>query len=173
MGRTLISNIIRIAFVIVLQVLVINRLDLLGGMIFPFIYVHAIIMLPLETPRWLSLLLGFTVGLIVDGFMDTPGFHASACLWLALLMPVVQRFLSPRDGYEFGQRPTVQSMGLRWYLVYAGILILIHHLWLFNIEFFRLSEIFANLGKVVLSSLATLVLLVLFQFLTYAQRARQ
>jgi hypothetical protein len=172
MGRTLISNIIRIAFVIILQVLVINRLDLMGGMIFPFIYIHAILMLPLETPRWLSLLIGFSIGLLVDGFMDTPGFHASACLWLAFLMPVIQGFLSPRDGYDFGQKPTVQSMGLRWYLVYAGILTLIHHLWLFNIEFFRLSEIFSTLGRVALSGLATVLLLVLFQFLTYAQRTR-
>lgn len=173
MGRTLTSNIIRIAFVIILQALVINRLDLMGGIIFPFIYIHAILMLPLETPRWLSLLIGFTIGLVMDGFMDTPGFHASACLWLAFLMPVVQRFISPRDGYDFGQKPTIQSMGLRWFLVYAGILTFIHHLWLFNIEFFRFSEILSTLGRVTVSSLATVILLVLFQFLTYAQRSQQ
>lgn len=173
MGRAVINNIVRIIFVIFLQALVINRLDLMGGLIFPFIYIHAILMLPLETPRWLSLPIGFVIGMIMDGFMNTPGFHASACLWLAFLMPVIQGFLSPRDGYDFGQKPTVQSMGLRWYLVYTSILTFIHHLWLFNIEFFRFSEILSTLARVTVSSLATVLLLVLFQFLTYAQRTRQ
>jgi hypothetical protein len=163
----IINHILRIAFLILLQCLVVNKMLLLDGLILPFVYVFGILMLPFETPRWLLLILGFSIGLIMDYFTGMMGLHASACLFLTFMQPLVQKFLSPREGYDATQRPTVQSMGLGWYLAYAGILVFMHHGWLLFLEVFRLSSFFDTLVHVVLSSLATLIFLTIGQYLIY------
>lgn len=172
MIRLVIRNIIRFGFLILLQGMIVNKVLLLDGSVRPFIYVFALLMLPLETPRWLSMIIGLVTGLIVDAFGNTQGLHASASVMLCFLMPYVQRLLSPREGYEFGLRPTVQDMGLRWYFTYALVLVFLHHLWLFYLEFFKLSEFFSTFARVCLSSLATVLLLVIGQYLIFTQKAR-
>lgn len=172
MIRLIAVNIIRFAFVILLQGVIVNKVLLMEGMVRPFIYVFALLMLPLETPRWLLMIIGLVTGLIVDAFGNTQGLHASACVLMCYLMPYVQRLISPREGYEFGLRPTLQDMGLRWYVTYALILVFVHHLWLFYLEFFKFSEFFSTFARVSLSSLATLLLLVIGQYLIFTQKAR-
>lgn len=56
------SNILRIAFLILLQALVVSRIHLFDGLILPWVYIFGILMLPFETPRWLTLAVGFVVG---------------------------------------------------------------------------------------------------------------
>jgi hypothetical protein len=166
-------NILRILFLVLLQGLVVNRLDLWQGYVLPAVYLFALFMLPVNTPRVLLLLIGFATGALVDAFTNTLGLHASAALLVAFLQPTVQRFLAPRDGYEPGQRPTIKELGLTWYIAYAGILILVHHTWLFFIELMRFTPFFLTLGKILLSSLATLTLLVLGQYLIYSPSERR
>ncbi len=166
-------NIVRIVFLVLLQGLIVNRLDLWQGLVLPSVYLFAILMLPVNTPRLLLLLIGFATGAFVDAFTNTLGLHASASLLVAYFQPHILRFFSPRDGYEAGQRPTVKDLGLTWYLSYAGALVLIHHTWLFFMELMRLTPFFHTLGKILFSSLATLVLLVLGQYLIYSPSERR
>jgi hypothetical protein len=172
MAKTVIRNILRLVFLVLLQALVVNRLQLLDGMMFPMVYLFGLLMLPFNTPKWMLMIVAFLVGLTMDGFSDTPGFHASAALLMTFVQPLVQKILAPREGYEFGQKPTIQSMGLVWYVLFAGILVLIHHLWYFYLEVFRFDNFFHTLGKAALSGIGTLVLLVLGQFLIYTQKPR-
>lgn len=167
MGFTILNNIIRILFLLFLQVLVINRMDLLSGMMLPWLYIFGILMLPFETPKWLSLAVGFSIGFLMDFFTGTLGLHTSACTMLGFLQPQVQRLLSPREGYETTQRPTIQQMGLAWYITYASILTLAHHFWLFYLEVFRFTDFFETFLRVILSTLATLVLMTIGQYLIY------
>ncbi|MFN6378787.1 MAG: rod shape-determining protein MreD [Flavobacteriales bacterium] len=170
MALTVINNIFRILFLILLQNLVVNRMQPLDGLILPWIYIFGILMLPFETPRWLTLLISFAVGWIMDFFSGPPGLHTSACLLLGFLQPLIQRLFSPREGYEINQRPTVQSMGLPWYLTYAGILTLIHHTWLFFMEVLRFSDFFYQLLHIVMSVAATLFLMTIGQYLIYTSK---
>lgn len=167
MIRIVLSNIARFVFLILLQALIVNRINVLDGMILPFVYVFAILMLPIHTPRLLVLVIAFATGLVMDLFTNTAGMHASACLFIGFIQPYVLRLMSPREGYEFGQKPTIQSMGFRWYLIYAGVLVFIHHFVLFNIEYFRLSGILYNIATILLSSLGTLILMVIGQYLIF------
>lgn len=171
MGLTLIKNIIRISFLILLQCLVVNRMQIFDGLILPWIYIFGILMLPFETPRWLTLLVGFTVGFIMDYFTGPIGLNTTACVTLAYLQPQVQRLLSPREGYEITQRPTIQRMGLTWYLTYAGILTFTHHTWLFFFEVMRFTDFFYQVFHILLSSLATLVLMTIGQYLIYTSKS--
>lgn len=170
MFLTVINNIIRIAFVILLQVLIVNRMQAFDGLMLPWVYIFGLLMLPFETPRWLVLLTGFMIGWCMDLLSGPPGLHTSATLFLAFLQPVVQKLFSPREGYEVNQRPTVQSMGLPWYLTYAGILVFAHHFWLYFLEVFRFSDFFYQMLHVITSAIATLVLMTIGQYLIYTSK---
>lgn len=170
MALTIIKNIIRIAFLILLQVLVVNRMQAFDGLVLPMIYIFGVLMLPFETPRWLVLVIGFVVGWLMDLFSGPPGLHTSATLLLAFLQPVIQKIFSPREGYEVTQRPTVQSMGLPWYLTYAGILTFAHHFWLFFMEVFRFSDFFYQMLHIIASTVATLLLMTIGQYLIFTSK---
>jgi hypothetical protein len=77
----------------------------------------------------------------------------------------VLRFIAPREGYEAEATPSVKDMSFNWFLVYAGVLILLHHLMLFYTEVFRFSELLSTLMRVLLSSVTTLALVIMCQFL--------
>ena len=166
------KNIFRFFFLVLLQVLIIKNIEL-GRFINPFLYVLFILMLPLNTPNWLALIISFLLGLTVDMFYDTMGMHAAACVFMAYARSGVLKLFSPRDGYEFGTQPTIQYLGLPWFLSYAGILILLHHCVLFFIEVFRFSEFFSTLARIILSSLFTFMLVVTSQFFFYRKKQQQ
>lgn len=173
MLQTIIVNIVRIIFLILLQSLVVSRMQLFDGMIFPWIYIFGILMIPFETPRWLTLAIAFVVGMLMDYFTGPIGLHTSACVVLGYMQPIVQKLLAPREGYDLTQRPTVQRMGLAWYLTYGGVLTLVHHSWFFFMEVFRFSDFFYQVLHILLSSLATIILMTIGQYLIYSSKSTQ
>lgn len=172
MINEVLRNIIRLLILILVQVLIINNIEL-GRFINPFIYVLFLIVLPFETPKWLLLVSAFLLGITIDMFQDTHGMHAAACVFMAYVRPGVLKLFSPREGYEFGTQPTIQYLGVPWFLSYSGILILLHHLVLFYIEIFRFSEFFSTLLRVIISSLFTLLLVVVSQYLFNRKKEQQ
>lgn len=164
-----IRNIIRFILLVGAQILIINNIEL-GRFINPFLYVLFIIILPFEAPKWLVLLSAFLIGITIDMFSDTGGMHAAACVFMGFIRPGVLKLFSPRDGYEFGTQPTVQYLGVPWFLSYAGILILSHHLILFYVEIFRFSEFFSTFFRVIVSSFFTLFLVIVTQYLFYRKK---
>jgi hypothetical protein len=132
-----------------------------------------IIVLPFETPKWVLLFSAFIMGITIDMFYDTAGMHAAACVFIAYIRPGVLKLFSPRDGYEFGTQPTIQHLGIPWFLSYSGILIVLHHLILFYIEIFRFSEFFSTLFRVITSSIFTILLVVISQYLFYRKKEQE
>jgi len=167
----IIRNIIRFILLVLVQVLIIKNIEL-GRFINPFLYVLFIIVLPFETPKWLLLTSAFLLGISIDMFYDTAGMHAAATVFMAYIRPGVLKLFSPRDGYEFGTQPTIQYLGIPWFLSYAGILISLHHLVLFYIEVFRFSEFFSTFFRVIVSSIFTILLVVVTQYL-FNRKAEQ
>ncbi len=151
---------------ILLQGLILNNVEL-GGFVVPLLYVFFILSLPFETPSWLVLILGFVLGVATDSFASTLGMHASATVFLAFCRHYVLKLTAPRGGYDFGAKPSVQDLGVTWYLFYAGVLILLHHLFLFYIESFKLSQFFFTFGRALASAFFTLVLVMVVQLFTY------
>ncbi len=172
MLNEIIRNIIRFILLVAVQVLIINNIEL-GRFINPFLYILFIIILPFETPKWLVLLSAFLIGITVDMFTDTGGMHAAACVFMGYIRPGILKLFSPRDGYEFGTQPTVQYLGIPWFLSYAGILVFAHHLILFYIEIFRFSEFFSTLLRVIISSIFTLLLVIVTQYLFYRKKNQE
>lgn len=167
MVNEIIRNVGRFLLLVFVQGLILNDINLLQGMAIPYVYILFLLMLPMETPRWLELILGLILGLSVDMFTNTIGIHASACVFLAFLRPVYLSAIAPRDGYEFGQQPTISDQGLSWFLKYASVLILAHHFWLFYVEIYSFKGFFTTFTRVILSSAFTLIIIVLTQYLIF------
>jgi rod shape-determining protein MreD len=169
MIQEILKNGFRFIIFILLQVTIIKHLEI-GRFINPFIYVIFIIMLPIETGKTLVMLLAFLAGLTVDIFYNTPGINIAACVFTAYCRPFVLNVLSQRSEFETTASPTLQSMGLNWMVGYAGTLIVLHHTLLFFLEMFSLSSFFNTVLKIILSSAATLILVVLSQSFIHRRR---
>ena len=146
------------------QVLVFNNLQL-GGYINAFPYIYLILILPINLGRVPLLFIGFFLGLTVDVFSNTGGIHAAATTLIAFYRPLFLQAQSPREGYEVHAVPRIRTFGAVWFFLYATLLTFIHHFALFYLEVFRFSEFFHTLLKALLSSVITLVLILLIEFL--------
>jgi len=154
----------RFIFLLLVQVVVLNNIQF-SGYINPFVYIMFIMMLPVRLPKGLLLVIAFFTGLVVDMFSNTMGMHAAACVFMAFTRPTILKLIAPRDGYEAESSPSARELGFTWFLIYAAALTLIHHFVLFYIEVFRFSEFFSTLIRVVLSSIATLITIMISQYL--------
>lgn len=135
-----------------------------------FIYVGFILLLPFSTPPILLISLAFISGLIIDIFYDTIGINAAACVLVAYIRPYIINLLTPKGGYDKGVDVTVQTLGFQWLVSYAAIIIFIHHLTLFILELWGIKLFFNLLGKTVVSTLFTLFVFILFQYLLLKPR---
>jgi len=153
-------------FMILLQGLVFNQIQF-SGLVYPMVYSIAIIMLPVETSLILSIAIALLLGVSIDMFSDTFGLHTSSTLLLAYIRPSILKVLRPRDGYDNVLLLSIHDMGKTWFLAFSGILIGIHNLWFFTFELLRFDLIFTIILKTLLSTLVTLFIVVLLQYLLY------
>lgn len=160
---------IRFVGLVLVQGLILKNLEA-GYLINPFLYVLFILSLPFELPAWIGLLLAFALGFFVDIFYGTMGMHMAACTMMGWARPAILKFMNPRDGYEFGMQPTIQDMGRMWFISYAAILIFVHHFILFYLEIFSFREVWLTFVRVLVSTSATLLLVIITQFLFYRKR---
>ncbi len=151
---------------VILQILVFNNILILRT-ISPFFYILFILLLPFETNRSVMMLLAFVLGLTIDAFNNTLGVHAAASVLLAYIRPGILSLISSRETLESASEPRVANMSLQWFTGYTAILVVIHHLFLFLIEAFTFQGILFTLLRAVLSSVFTIILIVLSQFLIF------
>ena len=79
MNNLIFKNITRFILLVLVQVIVLNKINFLGY-INPYIYILFIILFPIKNNRVLFIFLGFLLGLTVDLFLDSGGVHAAACV---------------------------------------------------------------------------------------------
>ncbi len=161
MSNVVFANIIRFVAILLLQGLILKRAAYgWVGPIFihPVVYPLFFILLPLRTPRPLLLLLAFALGLGVDVFYDSWGVHAGASVFSANLRSWVLGKLEPRGGYNVNFSPTQVRMGSRWFYSYAGIMMAIHLLAYYGLDYF--SPYF--LGQILIKSLFSFIQSMIF-----------
>jgi rod shape-determining protein MreD len=151
---------------VLFQVLILNNIRF-SGYINPYFYVLFILLLPFETPGWLLLLSAFFLGFSVDLFQNTMGINIAACVLMAYFRPSVIRLVASKQEYEPGLEPGIRDLGFTWFFSYSIILIFIHHFALFYLEVFRFSEFFTTFYRLLASTLFTMVLVLLSQYLFY------
>lgn len=157
------QNIFRFILLVLAQVLVLNNVQFLG-FINPYIYILFIFSLPVLTPRWLSLILAFALGITVDAFSNTMGMHAFAAVLIAFLRNgTVKLFIALDEGNN--PTPSFYTFGVSAYVKYIVVLVFIHHATLFFLEAFTLTNFWFTLSKIILSSVVTILLILGIQSL--------
>lgn len=116
-----------------IQAVVLNNIHLFGFAT-PLMLVYCVILLPVNMPRWVSLVMAFVLGLVSDMFTNTPGVCAASLTFVAFLQPVYLKLFLSRESPEDLQ-PSISSLGLAKYFSFSFPLTL-----LFVTMFFTLEE---------------------------------
>jgi rod shape-determining protein MreD len=158
------QNIFRFIILVLTQVLVLNNIQFLGY-INPYLYILFILALPVQMPRWMTLLLAFALGLTIDIFSNTGGMHAAATVLVAFSRNgIIKLFTSIEDGNN--PTPSFYTFGVSAYVKYVVSLVFIHHTTLFILEAFSFVNFWITLAKIILSSLVTILMILGIQSLS-------
>jgi len=166
-----INQVLNFVFLIALQVLVLDNIEL-HRLIRPLIYPLIILLLPISLPGALVIIISMVLGLVIDVFNDTLGLHASACVFMAFCRPFVLSIFRPRGGYEQFATPSYQKLGLNWFLRYVGLSIVLFNAFFFMVEAFSFRFIHLTILKIILSSFFCLLLILIHQMLFARTKVR-
>jgi len=166
MIKTILIYLLQFAVLILAQLLVFNNIEF-SGFINPYVYVLFVLLLPFDTPKPVLLLGAFFIGLSIDMYMGTPGVHSTATVFMAFSRPTVLALFSPREGYQTGTLPRLSQFGPEWFVKYAVMLVLLHHIVLFYLEVFTFHQFFSTFLRVLLSSMLTALIIIVSQFFIF------
>ena len=149
---------VRFISLLLVQVLICNNINFLGY-INPYIYIIFIFLFPIRDSRIILLLVSFLLGMLVDMFSDSGGVHAVASVCLAYARPILLKtsfgMLYEHHSIKFNN---TEIGSLITYIAFGTV---IHHLILFTLEIFNISNILLILQKTLFSSIFTILLSVL------------
>ncbi len=167
MIQWLIKYVVMFVVLVLIQVLILNQVQL-SGFVNPYIYILFVLLLPLSSPRWVVLLSGFFIGLTIDIFSNSLGIHAAATVFIAFLRPWIISAISNREE-DRSDYPGLNQNKFSWFLYYSTVMVLLHHFVLFYIEVFTFSGFFTTLSRVLFSSLFSIFVIVLSQFIIFRE----
>lgn len=163
---TLVKNILRFVLLILAQVYVLDRIHL-HYMVTPYIYFLFILWMPFQLGRTAQMLIAFALGFTLDSFHHNPGFHAAACVLLAYVRPFLINMLIPQEGADNNyDEPSAKSMGgFMPYMLYASVLTLVHHSWLFFLEAWQFGNFWYFIVKTLSSTFISLLLIIIVELI--------
>lgn len=160
------TYLLKFVLLVLLQILVVNSIEL-NAYINPYIYISFILLLPVTIKPWISLVIAFLCGAVIDTFSSTPGLHIAATLLLAFVRVHYLRFSTTKEDIEGRIRPSMSKKGVVWFIFYCFVLTFVHHTFLFFLEIYGFSEFLNTLMRITLSSLVTSMLIIIGQLLFY------
>lgn len=159
-------NILLFVGLVFLQLMIFDNLKL-DSFIHPYVYVLFVMLLPFDTPRWKLILNGFVIGIVIDIFNGTPGLNAAATVMMADLRPVIIDMTTRKSDIDGKNEPSVSEMGLKWFMPYLVLMLIVHNFTLFLIEAFNLRLIglvlLGTLLSVIYSTIAIVLIIYIFK----------
>lgn len=152
---------------ILLQILIFNNAGITSLEIVPMFFLLSVLMIPVETPKWITLIAAFMLGIIIDIFSDTPGLNAFSTVLVAFFRPFILQYFSPRGGYEVAALPRIATLGISWFIKYTSVLIFIHQFSYYFMDNFGFNDFFYILTKIVIGTLYTFILILISQFIFF------
>ena len=152
---------------VLLQVLVLNQI-LFSAYINPFLYLLLIISLPLKTPKWFLLIYAFLLGFVIDLFSSSLGFHSTASVLIVFVKPIISKITIPHNILGEMDEISLQKIGVKAYVTFSSLLIVIHSNCLFMLE--HLNFNFTILSKVIASSIITLAIILITQLFIWQKK---
>jgi hypothetical protein len=167
MNSALFVNIFRFILLLTVQIIIFNNMNFLGY-ISPYPYVLFIILYPVNGNKSGILAASFFLGLIMDMFSNSGGFHTTACVILAYYRPYLFKF-------AFGLSYEYQTIKLNDILTperFTFILfsVIIHHLILFSLEAFKFTLVLDILLRTLFSTFFTIIICIIIIYLTKPNR---
>ncbi|WP_225876759.1 rod shape-determining protein MreD [Flavobacterium muglaense] len=162
MNSTLLVNISRFILLLSVQILIFNSMSFLG-FILPLPYILFIILYPVNGNKSGLLAASFLLGLTMDFFLNSGGIHATACIVLAFMRPLLFKF-------SFGVSYEYQTIKIndaltpeRFSLILLSVVI--HHSTMFLLEAFQVSFFWDILIRSLLSSVFTIISCIIIIYL--------
>ncbi len=169
MFNVILPRVLWIIGLILAHTLVFNHIHLMGYAT-PMPYVYALIILPHGTARWIYVVLGFCIGIVIDTLSNTVGAAAAALTLVGLLTPLLLRTFAPDDKLEEEFIPSIKTMQWGGFLKLAVVVTLIHTLVFFLLETFSLFDALEILIKVGSSTALTVIFMMTFEKLRNTSR---
>jgi len=166
MNNPILINLWRFLFLVLLQGLVLRRMEFEAGplsYLHPIIYPLFIMLLPMRTANPVVVLLAFVAGISVDFFYNSIGVHASAAVFIAFVRPFIFGRLEPRGGYTVNHNPTAFRLGRPWWLRYTSIMMGLYLFWYFSVEAFTFYYLLDILLNTVVSFFISIIFILLYQ----------
>lgn len=158
-----IKQIVCALVVVLLQVLLFDHLQI-AGWGYPMVYILFLMNLPVQVPRWAEMLIGASVGLVMDIWNSTLGVNMAACIAFSFLRPI---FLANivQDLERVKGEVCSRSIGRSEYIRSMMILTTIHHLMVFSLEAWSLQNWWMILLQTLISSALTIVIITIYDTL--------
>lgn len=167
MGSTTSRNIVRFIIFVLIQVLVLKRIQFTDVPLLSytrlFIYPMIILLMPMRIPQALLVIIGFSTGIIIDIFYDSLGVHAAALTFTSFIRTYILGLLEPRGGYNLTtQSPTKKQFGNNWFLSYILIMYALHLFFYFSVEAFTFVYIVQIILNTLFSYIFSLLLVLVY-----------
>lgn len=165
MNNIVLRNISRFLLLLFIQIFICNYVHLLG-FINPYIYIFALLLLPLTIPKSAQYLIAFATGFIVDIFAMTYGIHASASLVIIFIRPYVISALTVGKNKETQTTvPVPGQKDFKWLLIYTLILVFTHHFLITMMELFTFRRFWITIGTTLLNTIFTTFVILSIQYI--------
>jgi len=162
--NNILKNSIRFVLFLLIQIIILNEVPPLHQFITPYLYFTFLLWLPFGTNRLTLTILGFVLGYSLDVFMNTPGLHAAAATLVGYVRPTILNLLLAQEtSEEVNKEPSVGTMGWGPFLTYVFLLTFIHHFYLVLLEWLQFGNFTYFIGKVIATSLMSVLLILLVE----------
>jgi len=151
---------------VLLQVLFLNNIQFVSY-INPLVYLILIISLPKDTEKWFLIIYAFLLGILLDLFEGNIGLNSSSLVFIAFFKSYLHKVLIPKNLINEKNKLGLKNLGIQTFSIYALTLIFIHNSFLFLLENFSFSPILPLILKVVLSTIVTFIIILIFQLFTF------
>jgi hypothetical protein len=172
--NNILKNSIRFILFLVIQIIILNEVPPLHQFITPYLYFTFLLWLPFGTNRLTLTILGFGLGYSLDVFTNTPGLHAAAATLVGYVRPTVLNLLLAQEtSEEVNKEPSVGTMGWGAFLIYVFLLTFIHHFYLVLLEWLQFGNFTYFIGKVIATSLMSVLLILLVELVMNRRKLKR
>ncbi len=145
-------------FLIFLQVLIFDRINLFGFMN-PSIYIIVLIIHRYDLDQFNYIVVGFLLGFIMDVLSQSAGSHSLSCVTISFLRPLINKF-SLGPNYEDFSSPFSDGILTSNKVLYCFLITIIHQIILNAYSYFNWTHTFVILKLTIANSIFTFIVIV-------------
>lgn len=159
MSNVLVKNGLRFVFLVLIQVILFNHINLFGY-INPLIYIAGVLLFPIKKSKSALLLYSFLLGLTIDFFSNSGGINAAATVFIAFIRLPLLEIILGRSDFDY-QLFKLQSIAFEKALFYLIILTFAHHLIVFSLAYFDFNLFKTILKNSIITTVFTVITIVI------------